>query len=489
MNEIQMIRTEMLQHHPENPRLDLGDLTELTESIRQNGIMQNLTVVAGHMMTKDEYVAAARAEGVSKVTAEDAYRQMTAEDRWASDGYTVVIGNRRLEAAKLAGLEALPCVISDMDHKTQVATMLMENMQRQDLTVYEQAKGFQMMMDLGFSGVEICEKTGFSETTVRRRIKMAELDPELLKAKCAQLTMDDIDMLNKIRDVKKRNEILKDAGTSNFKWNADSALTEQKRSDNYKLVRDILLQAGCIEKDTRGIDDFWNKYELLPYDAYINLDNYKAGTNILPKDDRQLFFHREWSSVKFWAEKRKQKTAEGIDPDEDETEEDTEEKREATNAWEKLQEIERHMKESRAAFIEGMTVKQKHNRKALEWMIIGLCVSYDPGDGIGRLLPDVEDEDLEALPKGHTETDLDLKWVREQIETNPQFYGQILDGMFFDGQDSVQNRWQRNKKPEYCRNLCMITGYEWLEEFGYPVSDEERGYLDGTLDCYRKEEE
>ena len=78
--------------------------------------------------------------------------------------------------------------------------------------------------------------------------------------------------------------------------------------------------------------------------------------------------------------------------------------------------------------------------------------------------------------------------MREQIETNPQFYGQILEGMFFDGQDSVQSRWQRNKKPEYCRNLCMITGYEWLEEFGYPVSDEERAYLDGTHECFAEKD-
>ena len=46
MNNITMIPVEQLHHHPENPRLDLGDLTELTESIKKNGIMQNLTVVS-----------------------------------------------------------------------------------------------------------------------------------------------------------------------------------------------------------------------------------------------------------------------------------------------------------------------------------------------------------------------------------------------------------------------------------------------------------
>ena len=54
MKEIVMIPVEQLHHHPENPRLELGDLTELAESIRKNGVMQNLTVVRGHMMDKKE---------------------------------------------------------------------------------------------------------------------------------------------------------------------------------------------------------------------------------------------------------------------------------------------------------------------------------------------------------------------------------------------------------------------------------------------------
>ena len=118
MNNITMIKVEQLYHHPENPRKDLGDISELTESIRKNGIMQNLTVV------KNQFVP---------------------------DMYTVVIGNRRMEAAKAAGLDAVPCVISDMGPREQIATMLEENMQRSDLSLYEQAQGFQMMMDLGYT--------------------------------------------------------------------------------------------------------------------------------------------------------------------------------------------------------------------------------------------------------------------------------------------------------------------------------------------------
>ena len=128
MAKLQYIEVEKLHPHPDNPRKEIGDVSELAESIKQNGIFQNLTVVP------------------------------------AEDGYTVIIGHRRLAAAKAAGLEKVPCVIADMAPKEQLQTMLLENMQRSDLTVYEQAQGFQLMLDMGSTVEEIAEKSGFSQT-------------------------------------------------------------------------------------------------------------------------------------------------------------------------------------------------------------------------------------------------------------------------------------------------------------------------------------
>ncbi len=454
MNTITMIPIEQLLHHPQNPRLDLGDLTELTESIKSQGVLQNLTVVP------------------------------------EEDHYLVLIGNRRMEAAKQAGLAELPCAIVEMDETDQIATMLTENMHRSDLTLFEQVQGIQMMMDLGLTESQISEMTGFSRTTVKRRAEMAKLDKEKLKKTCAQLTMDDVDMLMKVKDPDKRNELLKYAGSSNFKWYVENEIKELKRAENYKVIKGILLQAGCIERNYIGIENFWNTYEFLPYKENIDLDEYKPGENILPEDDRELYFYTEYGQVKFWAEKRKTATADDEnDPDEEEDAEEKEKVREAEEAWQRLEEIEKHAKESRAAFLENLTIKQKDNRKALEWLIVALVASNGVERAMMNLLPDDYDHDqLEELPKYHTETDLDLKWIREQIETNPQLYAQMMNGFFFNDEDSVQGRWNKRYKPEYCRNISMITGYEWLEEFGYPVSDEERAYLDGTLDCYEEEE-
>ena len=151
------INAKLIHQHPDNPRKDLGDLTELSESIKKKGIMQNLTVVPGHW---DENRA------------------------HHEEGYTLIIGHRRFAAGKMAGVTMYPCrIVQDMSYKDQVGTMLEENMQRIDLTVLEQAEGFQMMLNFGDTEEQIAEKTGFSRTTVHRRLEIAKLDRDLVKEK------------------------------------------------------------------------------------------------------------------------------------------------------------------------------------------------------------------------------------------------------------------------------------------------------------------
>ena len=151
------INAKLIHQHPDNPRKDLGDLTELSESIKKKGIMQNLTVIPGYW---DENRA------------------------HHEEGYTLIIGHRRFAAGKMAGVTMYPCrIVEDMSYKDQVGTMLEENMQRIDLTPLEQAEGFQMMLDLGDTEEQIAEKTGFSRTTVHRRLEIAKLDRDLVKEK------------------------------------------------------------------------------------------------------------------------------------------------------------------------------------------------------------------------------------------------------------------------------------------------------------------
>ena len=195
------ICVENLYPHPDNPRKNIGDVSELAESVRKNGIMQNLTVIPlSALDTEPE-------------------EQPEAESISLLSDFHVLIGHRRLAAAKEAGLTEVPCkIVSKISRREQVGIMLEENMQREDLTIYEQAQGFQMMLDLGETEDSIAEKTGFSKTTIRRRLNIAKLDQDVLKKKqeddSFQLSLTDLYELEKVKDVKTRNDILNKAESS-----------------------------------------------------------------------------------------------------------------------------------------------------------------------------------------------------------------------------------------------------------------------------------
>ena len=220
-NKIVMLSRELLHPHPDNPRKDLGDLKELADSIREHGIMQNLTVVPD---TED---------GPTNGT-----------------GYIILIGHRRFAASE-GILDTLPCAVVKVDKKEQMGIMLCENMQRSDLTYQEQAHGFQMMMDLGDTIETIAEKTGFSKQTIKHRLAIAELDPDAVKeaTEYFQLSIRDYMELEKVDDLEERNEILKMVTCSKeLKDEVQEYIEEKKRDKNFEYYRKIFLEAGWEEQ-------------------------------------------------------------------------------------------------------------------------------------------------------------------------------------------------------------------------------------------------
>ena len=237
MSELKIIPINELYEHPDNPRKDIGDVTELAESLRANGLLQYLTVIPGHWMTKSEYLDMAKREGVAKVDAVGSYDR---ENSFTPAGYTIIIGHRRFNAAKIAGLTELPCVVVAMTEKEQIGTMLTENMQRSDLTLYEEAKGFQMMINLGSTVADVAQMAGFSETTVRRRAKLAELDEKKFKKAVDRgATLFDFAELDKIEDPEVKDELLAVMGTNDFKNKLSSALSDQKKR---KLIDQRIME-------------------------------------------------------------------------------------------------------------------------------------------------------------------------------------------------------------------------------------------------------
>lgn len=205
MAEIKYIPIGNLHGHPGNPRKDIGDVTELADSIKVKGVLQNLTVVPLELVDPDATLSL------------------------KGDHYTVIIGHRRLAAAKLAGLKELPCAVVEMSEEDQLATMLVENMQRSDLTLYEEAKGFQTMLDLGKTVAEVADMSGFSQTTVRRRAKLAALDDKKFKTAVDRgATLFDFAELDKIESPEARDKLLDEIGTRDFKNALKTALKRQK---------------------------------------------------------------------------------------------------------------------------------------------------------------------------------------------------------------------------------------------------------------------
>lgn len=226
MADITYIPIRQLHPHPDNPRKELGDLSELSASIKENGVYQNLTVIPGHYLSSREYISKCVDEGGDAAAAAAAW---TPKVMWVGDDYTIIIGHRRAAAAQQAGLYELPCAIVEMDEREQMQTMMVENMQRSDLTVYEQAQGFQMMMDFGQTVEQISDKSGFSQSTIRRRIKLLELNRDSFKkAEKRGATLSDFAQLDKIEDLEARNRVLETLGTQNFNRAMQDALEQQK---------------------------------------------------------------------------------------------------------------------------------------------------------------------------------------------------------------------------------------------------------------------
>mgnify|MGYP000050909468 FL=1 len=251
--EQKQIPIDMLRPHPDNPRKDLGDLTELAESIKARGVMQNLTVIPKYHLGEIAY-------------------------------YTILIGHRRCEASKIAGLKTLPCtVVNVMSKKEQIATMLLENMQRSDLTPLEQAEGFQMMIDLGEGIRSIEKKTGFSATTIWHRVKLLELDrEELRKSQEREVKLTDYIKLEKLKDVEDKNECLKKIGTNNFDYTYNSKLQEQERKEKQKVIKKELKDKGLVD-----ITDEKGRY--LKYDNVVACD-YADIDELIANEKEQLYF-------------------------------------------------------------------------------------------------------------------------------------------------------------------------------------------------------
>jgi ParB family transcriptional regulator, chromosome partitioning protein len=143
--EFQSIPLDQISPNEEQPResFDGAKMTELSQSIRANGLIQPITV----------------------------YRS-------GPDKYTIIAGERRWRAASLAGMKEVPALIRRVTNEQRLELALIENIQREDLNPIEIAMGFHRLAnDYKLSHEEIARRTGKDRSTVTNFLRLLKLSP------------------------------------------------------------------------------------------------------------------------------------------------------------------------------------------------------------------------------------------------------------------------------------------------------------------------
>jgi len=147
-----MIPLDKIDPNPEQPRTDFGDLTELTASIAEKGVLEPLLVKPNRLT-----------------------------GRWM-----IIAGERRFRSAQRAGLTEVPCVEMEVDEGTIAEIALIENMQRKDLTIWEEADGLLALTErFGYTHDDVARKVGKSRTTVTEAMAIARI-PEEVRVICKE---------------------------------------------------------------------------------------------------------------------------------------------------------------------------------------------------------------------------------------------------------------------------------------------------------------
>ena len=146
-----MLPLALIEPNADQPRTQLGNIEELAASVREKGVLEPILV-----------------------------RQI------GSHKYQIISGERRFRAATLAGLDEIPAIQLDVDDKEQLEIALIENIQRKDLTPFEEAEGFSVLQQkFGYTHEKISQVIGKSRTTVTETLLLNEI-PDRIRAMCRE---------------------------------------------------------------------------------------------------------------------------------------------------------------------------------------------------------------------------------------------------------------------------------------------------------------
>jgi ParB family chromosome partitioning protein len=147
-----MIPAEKIRPNPDQPRKALGDLRELTDSVKQKGVLEPLLV---RYVPRDEC-------------------------------YYIISGERRYHAARAAGIRELPCIEKIADDAETLELALIENIQRKDLTPFEEADGlYRLAEQFDYTHDDVARKIGRARSSVTETLSLRNI-PDAIRKKCVE---------------------------------------------------------------------------------------------------------------------------------------------------------------------------------------------------------------------------------------------------------------------------------------------------------------
>jgi ParB family chromosome partitioning protein len=225
-----MISIEQLDPNPEQPRVEIGDLTELTISVKEKGVLEPLLV-----------------------------KPSAQKGRWM-----IIAGERRWRAARAAGLKDVPCIEMDVDEAAVAEIALIENMQRKDLTPWEEADGLAALCHrYGYTHEEVSKKVGKSRSTVTEAITLAAI-PEGIREECRRADINVKSLLLQVvrqPDTQTMQEMIKILANKEF-----------TRDEAREIIRGRKFREGSLEASK----PFTFKYHLLEPNVKVEVRFTKA---------------------------------------------------------------------------------------------------------------------------------------------------------------------------------------------------------------------
>lgn len=240
---VQYIPLGRIRPNPQQPRrsFDEEGLAELAASIRSCGILQPLTV------------------------------------RRAGDGYELVAGERRLRAARIAGLREVPCLVAQVGEEDSALLALMENLQRRDLDCWEEAQAIARLISrYGLSQEEAARRLGRAQPTVANKLRLLRL-PEDVRALLREngLTERHARALLRLQDPEVQRRAAGDMVRRGMNVAQAEAYVEKPlqsaqvtppRGRSTYIIKDVRLFLNSVDRGLHlmrqaGVDAGWNRQD------------------------------------------------------------------------------------------------------------------------------------------------------------------------------------------------------------------------------------